>query len=158
MGTNEISYSAAAVWTQFHKELCGTLWEGEDIDYLVYRRNHDARGAGIALKAVYELEWKGVESEDGVLATIKACTEHHGAQFTASQFKEMASNFRIHYADAQEPMDDYLDEECGPVGWHWLNDHGKREVKSFVVKDSEIWVEDVNVSNDVWVFSKPGHP
>jgi len=157
MGTNEISYSAAAVWTQFHKELCGTLWEGEDIDYLVYRRNHDARGAGLALKAVHDMEWKGVESEDGVLATIKACAEHYGAQFTASQFKDMAYSFRVHYLDIEEPMADYLDEECGPVRWHWLNDHGKREIRSLVVKDSDIWVEDVNVSNDVWVFLKPGH-
>lgn len=156
MGTNETSFSAAAVWIQFHKELCGTLWEGEDIDYLVHHRNHDARVAARALKAVYEREWKGVEAEDGVLAVIKASVRHYGAQFTATQFEEMARGFRVRYNDIQEPLDDYLDEECGPVRWHWLNEHGRREVTGFVVTDSEIWVDDVNVSNDVWVFTKPG--
>jgi hypothetical protein len=157
MGTHETSFSAAAVWTQFHKELSGTAWDDDDIDDVVYRRNHDARSAASALKRVYDLPWKNVEAEDGVLAVIKASTEYHGTYFTVSQFEAMARGFRVWHKDIEEPMDDYLQEECGPVRWHWLNEQGRRLVKDAVVRDSEIWVEDVNVGSDIFVFQKPGH-
>ena len=154
----ETNFSVPAVWLTFYRELCGTAWEDDDLDDVVYRRNHDAITAARALQFVYNLEWKGVEAEDGVLATLKAAEKFHGGtHLTAAQVKEMAQHFAIHYKDALEPMETYVDEHCGPVGWHWLNDHGQREIEKAVIKDSELWIDDVNVSGDVWVFNKPGH-
>lgn len=158
MHTDESRYSVAAVWNVFYKQLQGTLWEDEDVEYVVYQKNHDAMPAALALRFVYQLEWDGVEAEDGVLATLKAAQYHYGTTYlTPHQVKEMGRRFTVHYRNRIEPMEDYLDEHCGPVGWHWLNDHGKKQVEQAVVRDSEIWIEDVNVSNDVWVFTKPGH-
>lgn len=156
MGTDDISFSVPAVWSVFYNELHGTAWDEDDIDAAVYRKNHDAAYAARALKVVHDMEWKGVEAEDGVLATLKAAQEFHGGTYlTPGQVKEMARHFAVHYRDIVEPMDDYLEENCGEVRWHWLNDHGRREIEKAVVKDSKIWIEDVNVSDDVWVFNKP---
>lgn len=158
MHADDTLFSIPAVWEPFYRELCGTLWEGEDIENVVYRKNHDAIAAANALRHVYRLEWKGVEAEDGVRATLKAAQEHHRRGFlTPRQVKEMAANFVVRYRDRVEPMDDYLEEFCGEVRWHWLNQHGQHEIQGAVVKDSDIWIQDVKVSNDVWVFNRPGH-
>lgn len=158
MSTDDIRFSVPAVWLTLYNELLGTLWENDDLDNAVYRKNHDALAAASALRSVYRLEWKGVEAEDGVLATIYAARKlHSDTHLTPGQVKEMARNFAAHYRDEVEPMDDYLEEHCGEVRWYWLNDHGRREIRSAVVKDSDLWITGVNVSDSVWVFNKPGH-
>lgn len=158
MTADDTRYSVAAVWSVLYRELCGTLWEDDDLDDAVYRKNHDAVAAAHALRHVYRLEWKGVEAEDGVLATIKAAQEFYGHLYlTPAQVKDMAANFTVHYRDRNEPMENYLDEHCGEVRWHWLNQHGQQEIENAVIKDSEIWIDVVNVSDGVWIFTRPGH-
>ena len=157
MNADETSFSVAAVWLPFHRDLCGTLWEDDDLDSTVYRKNHDAVAAASALRYVYRLDWKGADAEDGVLATIKAARKfYQDTYLKPSQVKEMAQHFAVHYKDRTEPSEDYLDDHCGPVRWHWLNQHGRQEVEKAVRRSSEIWVTGVNVSDDVWVFTKPG--
>lgn len=155
MGTEGIRFNVTAVWLTLHEALLGTLWDDDDLDHVVYRKNHEAMGAALALRAVHRMEWKGVEAEDGVLATIKAAAEVHGKYFTADDLKQMASRFLVHYGDIVEPMDDYLQDNGDQVRWHWLNQHGQQQIEAAVRKPTEIWITDVNVSNDVWVFARP---
>ena len=158
MTADDTRFSVPAVWNPLLHELYNTPWEDEDLDNAVHGRNNDIMAAALALRAVYKQEWKGCEAEDGVKATLKAAREFHGGTFlTPRQVKDMVAHFAVHYSDIQVPMDDYLDEHCGPVGWHWLNQHGQQQVREAVIKASELWIEDVNVSNEVWVFNKPGH-
>lgn len=152
----DIRFSVPAVWSLFCSELTGTAWEMDDLEDVVYRKNHEAMDAALALRAVHQMEWKNLDAEDGVLATLKAATLHFGAYLTPDQFKLMGRNFLTHYRDDVEPMDNWLEEHGGPVRWHWLNHHGQSQVRLAVRDDREIWVEgDVNVSNDVWVFARP---
>lgn len=157
MHTDDIRFSVPDVWMTLYSALHGTLWEDEDIEYAVYKKNHDAIAAALALRSVYSLEWNGVEAEDGVFATLKAAQEFHGGtQLTASHIRTMAASFICHYRDRLEPFDDYLEEHCGEVRWDWLNSTGRQEISRAVRRDSEIWVTNVNASDDVWVFTKPG--
>lgn len=157
MQSDDTPFSISAVWSYLYSELHGSPWEDEDIDNAMHGKNPDSLAAALTLRHVYNLEWKGVESEDGVLATLKAARQMYGSMFlTPGQVKEMARHFAVHYPDRLTPMEDYLDEHCGPVRWHWLNDHGRQQIEQAVVKDSEIWVTEVNVSDDVWIFNRPG--
>jgi hypothetical protein len=155
------NFSTAAVWEPFYRALCGTQWEQDDVNDLMHNRNPDTLAAANALRHVWRHvseHWQGkFEIEDGVLATLKAAQEHHGGtHLTPAQVKEMVEGFLVHYSDIAEPMNDYLEEEGGPVRWHWLTDHGKCEVEQIVCRDSEIWIDDADVSDAVWVFKKPG--
>jgi hypothetical protein len=160
MSTDDIRFSVPAVWLVLFRALSGSPWEEEDIDDAVYKKNQEARAAANALRHVYRQAetWSRADAEDGVLATLKAAQQFHGGTFlTPRQVKDMAAKFEIYYPSSLEPLEEYLDENCGPVGWHWLNEHGKKQVEQSVMDGSKIWVVgDVNVSDDVWVFNKPG--
>jgi hypothetical protein len=157
MNADDTRFSIPAVWSVLYSELYGTPWRDEDVDAVMDGKNPDVLLAAVALKFVYSLEWKGVDTEDGVLATLKAARKHYGGMFlTPGQVKEMGCHFTARYADLAWPMNEYLEERCGQVRWNWLNDHGRSRIKSAVMGDSEIWVDDVNDGDDVWVFTKPG--
>jgi len=157
MHSHNTPFSVPAVWSVFYHELKGSPWEEEDIDHVVYRKNHDAMGAALALRYVYQMEWKGVEAEDGVLATLKAAQILHGGTFlTPAQVRQMARNFVIYYRDAQEPVQEYLAEHCGEVRWNWLNEHGQQEIVKAVRRESDIWVESASLTG-VFVFTKCGY-
>lgn len=158
MTTDDTPYSVSAVWSVLYDELKGTLWDDDDIDDITYKKNHGARLAAEALAHVHGLaeKWPRADREDSVLAVLKAAALHHGSAFLApAQVKEMARKFIVSYRDFQEAADDYLEEDCGPVRWHWLNEHGRREIEKAVVKNSEIWIDEDDLTG-VWVFRKPG--
>ena len=158
MTADDTRFSVPAVWNPLLHELYNTPWEDEDLDNAVHGRNNDIMAAALALRAVYKQEWKGCEAEDGVKATLKAAREFHGGTFlTPRQVKDMAAHFAVHYDDRTDPMRDYLREECNGVEWGWLNDSGRAHVEQIVKRPGDIWVVGVNVSDDLWIFTRPGH-
>lgn len=152
-------YSVPLVWMALYDELKGTLWENEDVDNAVYKKNHTAQTAASILQYIHvtaAAEWGAADPEESVLAVLAAARQYCGSEFLAPhQVQDIANGFVIFYHDFDEPMDDFLAENCGPVQLSWLNRTGRHAVEDAVCRDSEIWIDESDLSG-VWVFNKPG--
>ena len=161
MSSDTTPYHFDLIWVHLYGELKGTPWEDSDLDVHRFWHNEPSEHAPAvdALKYVHTLlgDRSMVDAEDAVLATLRAAREHHATMLlTPDDVMEMARQLSVFYDSFEQPMDDYLDEYCGEVRWHWLNDHGRKEIEKAVIKDSEIWINDPDLGG-VWVFNKPGH-
>jgi hypothetical protein len=158
MSTSDDRFSIPSVWSSLFFALKDSPWEDEDIDNALRGKNPDIRVAALTLRHIRTLatDWKDVDPDEAIRAVFKAASRHYGSIFLSSnQVREMAQHFVVCHRDFLDPLEEYLDEDCGPVRWHWLNDHGQQEIKKAVMKDSEIWVDDPDLSG-VWVFNQPG--
>lgn len=147
-------------WMALYEGLKGTLWEGDDLNEVVYRANpddHTKLPAAEALKYTYNRakEWEGpVDPEDAVAAVLGATYDFHSSnEWSPLQVGEMADHFAVYYREIEDPLQDRLDEEYSRMPLEWLGDHGRKELENEVCKDSEIWIDE---GTGVWVFNKPG--
>jgi hypothetical protein len=164
MTTDNTAYSTPAVWSVLYSGLKHSPWEADDVDdwqtWFPEDNETDYRPVAETLKWVYDRadkKWRGAFIlYEAPLAVLKAALIHYGTAFlTPGQVKEMARHFAVYHDGIEEPMEEYLDEHCGPVGWHWLNEHGRQQVKEAVCKPTEIWIEDSPKLSGVYVFNRP---
>lgn len=153
------TYSVPAVWSLYYNEIRGTAWDEFDLAPFRYWHNEpsEIRPAIDAMKYVYDLsaKWVGADAEESVLAVLRAALRHHGSAFlTPEQVKEMAGAFACYYDSFEEAAQDWMDEHCGGLRWATLDASNRRTVRDSVVCESELWVDDQDLSG-AWVFNKP---
>jgi hypothetical protein len=136
-----------ALWSVTFSALKGTDWDEAAI--ATFGPQHKDRAK--VLCHVFAM----MESEDGVLAALKAAWWYVGNTFLSEQdILRVAVGFTAYYDGFQTRLQEHLDENYGKFPAKWVAESALPELRVEMANSSEIWVEEDNLPG-LWIFRRP---